>query len=335
MNSKLKNFIILPLLLGIIELSQAQDIVFSQFKQVASYYNPAYAGFEREVGAGMMVRNQWGNTRGNYFQTYIFGDAYLEEYKSGAGLDLSYQDANSGGNTTLSLAARYNYHLELNKKWTSAVGLSAGYTSIKMNPDKLIFADQLNTNTNSTATAENIGAIENRGYLDIGIGTVFYVEQKTEISLGIKHINFPSLKSLNDERTPIKPMISMYLKHRIKVAGSFYRPNSKKVYLSPSLLFLNQAQFSQIKLGTAVEVELVTFGMYYRTGLGKLDGIYSKNDALILMGGINTESFNMTYSYDMNISAQRLPTNSHELSLIYIKKSNKVKGMKRVKKRRR
>ena len=63
---------------------------------------------------------------------------------------------------------------------------------------------------------------------------MFYVQDKTELGLGIKHINFPKLSSLNGENTSVKPMINIYLKHRKLIAGSVYRPNSKKVYLVPS-----------------------------------------------------------------------------------------------------
>jgi len=317
-----------------LSVSYAQDIVFSQFEQVASYYNPAYAGFGRALGAGMSVRNQWGNTNGDYFYTYVFGDYFFDEYKSGGGLDFSYSDANSGASTNFTVGARYNYHLTLYKKWTTAIGLSASYASVKMITERFVFEDQLNPSGGTTATSENVGVIESRGYFDLGIGTVFYVEEQTEFSLGLKHINFPHLKSLHDEKTPIKPMVSLFVKHRIKVAGSFYRPDSRKVFMLPSLLFLKQAQFNQVKFGSAVEIELVQFGLYYRTGLGKLETQYTRGAAFVLMGGLKTESFNMTYSYDMDLSSERIPASSHEVSLIYIKKSNKLKGMRRVKKRR-
>ena len=332
--SILKQIFFTLIFIGLLSLLNGQDIVFSQFEQVASYYNPAYASFERDIGAGISVRNQWANTNGSYFHSYVFSDVYLKEYKSGVGLDLSYSDANSGGSSLLTIGGRYNYRLNLNRKWSSSIGLSASYASIKMNKDKLVFEDQLNSKGGLTSTSENADAVQNRGYLDLGIGSVFYIEGTTEISFGIKHINFPSLKSLNNNKTLIKPMLSIYAKHRMKVAGSFYRPNSKEVYMLPSLLFLNQNQFNQIKIGSAVEVELVQFGFYYRSGLGKLDGEYSKNDALVVMGGLNTESFNMTYSYDMNVSAERSSTSSHEISLIYIKKPNILKGLPKAKKRR-
>lgn len=323
------------LFMGVSHLSYTQDIVFSQFEQVASYYNPAYAGFEREFGAGLTVRNQWGNTNGSYLYSYVFGDMFLDQYKSGIGLDLSYSSANTGGNNVLTIGGRYNYHLTLNKKWTSSVGVSAAYSSVKMNDGGLTFEDELNPNGNSNATSENIAGIESRGYLDLGIGTVFYIEDQTELSVGVKHINFPSVKSLNDERTPIKPMVSVFLKHRVKVAGSFYRPNSKKVFVLPSLLLLKQAQYNQMRLGGAVEIELVQAGIFYRGWLGKLDGQYAKNDAIVLMAGLKTDSFNMTYTYDMNIAAQRIPTSTHEITVIYVKKSSNIGGKKQMKRRRR
>ena len=204
-----------------------------------------------------------------------------------------------------------------------------------MNSNNLTFEDQLNPNGSSTNTNENIAGIENRGYLDLGLGTVFYVKETTELSLGLKHINFPSVRSLNDEKTVIKPMVTVFMKHRIKVGGSFYRPNSKKVFVLPSLLLLKQAQYNQMRLGSVVEIELVQAGVFYRGWMGKLDGEYAKSDAIVLMAGLKTDSFNMTYSYDMNISPQRIPTSTHEISVVYIKRSSGVQGKNRFKKRRR
>lgn len=329
----IKGLTFIVVTLGLSLVTFAQDIVFSQFEQVATYYNPAYAGFDREIGGGINVRNQWGNTNGDYFYSYVFGDAFFEHQRSGVGIDLSYSSANSGAHTVVTTGARYNYHLELNKTWKSSVGLSASYASVQLNEGKLLFEDQI-INGNSVSTSENIQSIENRGYLDLGVGTVFYVQEKTELGLGIKHVNFPKLNSLNSEKTSVKPMINIYLKHRKLIAGSVYRPNSKKVYLVPSLFLVNQASFNQMKLGSAVEIELVQFGLYYRGWLGKLDGQYGRNDAMVLMAGLKTDSFNMTYTYDLNIAAQRIATSSHELSLIYVKKSYGPKALKPQKRKR-
>ncbi len=325
MKNKLKYFVLTFLLVITLRISKAQDIVFSQFDEVASYYNPAYAGFEREFGFGLLVRNQWGNTQGDYLYSYLYGDVFFEEYKSGAGLDVSYSNANSGANTLLTIGGRYNYHLTLNDKWKSAVGLSASYASVQLKNNSLTFEDQLQLDGGFSETAEQIEGVTRRGYLDLGIGTVCYIKEKTQVSLAFKHINFPKIRSLKSDKTAIKPLLSIYLKHKMKIAGSFYRPNSKKVYLLPSFSFLKQAQFNQIRIGSAVEVEKVQAGIYYRGGLGKVDGI-PKTDALILMAGLKTPLFNLSYSFDINLSAHRLPTSSHEISISFIKRPKKKKN---------
>ncbi|MDB4835227.1 PorP/SprF family type IX secretion system membrane protein [Cyclobacteriaceae bacterium] len=332
----MKNFITY-LFFGLMTVSVgvAQDTQYSQFFQSKNYYNPAFVGLNKSLGGSVLVRSQWANTDASSLHSFVTSEIQLENISSAMGISIYYDNTNSGTYNKLGFDLNYNYRKKLNNHWGLTSGVMLGYGSITAKSESYVFGDQIGQDGSIGSSMENGAPINNRGFFDMGLGLLLKHTEKTMISLGVRHINFPQLSTLTNDKVTIDPLISFYASHRWRVSGGFQRPNEKNMFLEPSLLWFNQRSFNQLRIGGKLEIEMVKIGLFYRGWPSKLNGEYLKTDAMIFMAELQSNSFAMSYSYDWVIAPNRVSANSHEIMLGYIlPEKNQTKSSSRRRGRR-
>lgn len=308
----------------------AQDGYFAQHDKAQQLFNPAYTSFNRDFGTNLLVRTQWGNTDGNSLKSFVFVDGKLKRLKSYIGLDVNHDLLNSGNTQKLELNLRYAYQHDLSRKTKIRAGVGLGYGNISHKGSSYVFGDQIGLDgVNSSSTQEDLGTLEQKSFFEMNIGTVLFTEKGFEFAIGARHINFPLLSKNETVTNRIKPFITTKIANKWQVAGSVYRPNSKIVYLIPSLVWMNQAQYNLIQLGADVLIEKVMLGVFFRGWPSKLESEYNRGSSLTLRAALNTETFQMGYAYDLVLSSNMTNANSHEISIGYYLSELKTNGPRR------
>ena len=98
-------------------------------------FNPAYAGFSRDLSVLATNRKQWAGFNGSPVTMTASGHIAIMQNKMGLGLSIL-QD-NIGINKTMELMASYAYHVDLNTSSRLSFGLQAGVVSYKSDFNEL------------------------------------------------------------------------------------------------------------------------------------------------------------------------------------------------------
>lgn len=309
MNVKSKIVIILisiTIFTGLSEKVLAQDPVFTQFYSNQLYLNPAFAGSRRCPRVAMNYRNEWPNLSGNFVTMAAAYDQKVESLYGGIGLLVMTDNAASGTLKTTRIAATYAYHQQVTRKFSLNFGAEAAYFQKSLDWNKLTFGDQIDPRrgfvyqTNDTprgGTASNI---------DISAGVIGYSDRYF-FGLAAHHLNEPNeslLKNADGANLPMR--ITAHGGAIIPLDGpATGRYSKSNDFISPNILFTQQANFQQLNMGLYVKKGNLTGGVWYRN-----------KDAFILSFGVESDYIKIGYSYDVTVSKLGMATaGSHEVSL--------------------
>ena len=311
----MKKWLYISLLMLIGVNMSAQDSQFTQFYAAPTYLNPAFAGTSVQNRIIANYRNQWPAIPGG-FQSYAFSyDHYAPQINSGFGLLATHEKAGSGALRATNIAVQYAYEIRIRRDVFFLPALQFGYSTRNINFSNLVFSDQLiRDNAETTLETANFEPVN---FLDVGTGFLLF---STKYWLGgsVHHLNqpneslFPQVVSLIDRK------YSLHGGYRFRLNGKFY--NRSKNYLVTAFNFKSQGTFSQLDLGAYVELNPMTFGIWYRglppsgNGFGDIN-----QDAVAVLVGFQSGSYKIGYSYDLTISTLSLgvSSGSHEISFIY------------------
>jgi type IX secretion system PorP/SprF family membrane protein len=116
-------------------ISEAQvDPLYAQYMNNPLLINPAYAGLNNNLNAGVSYRKQWAGFDGSPTTYNVNAHTSLLDNKMGVGL-IVLKD-NVGANSNTEVHATYAYRLDLDQKFLS-FGLQAGFISFKGNNSEL------------------------------------------------------------------------------------------------------------------------------------------------------------------------------------------------------
>ncbi len=93
--------------------SKAQDPEFTQIMGTPMYFNPAFAGFQQNLRAGLQFRDQWPSVSGSFVTIAASADMGLPKINSGVGLILMRDQAGDGQLATSTISGLYAYELKL------------------------------------------------------------------------------------------------------------------------------------------------------------------------------------------------------------------------------
>ena len=198
------------------------------------------------------------------------------------------------------------------------IGFQGGYVIKSFNIGEATFPDQFNSSTGQfdPAISNNETTLgEQLSYLDLNAGFIWSLKINrftSHIGAALYHFNEPKESFLNENnKLPIRQVFH--------AGGKAYV--SKKIFISPNLLYMSHAQATDILIGTNIGYDLkgkiksVFTGAYFREGVN-----FDETDAIVCVIGINFNNLDVGVSYDINVSS--LNEISHyrgglEISIIY------------------
>ncbi len=310
----------------------AQDAQFTQFYAAPLYHNPAFTGSAFAPRIVANYRNQWPSLNANYVTTATSVDTYVEKINSGLGF-MFLQDEQGGRLKSTELSGFYSYQVRMGERNFLRLGLQGTYANKGVDPNGLVFGDQLTNNGyNGNPTSDPVGDpnyynIRNSNLFDVGSGLLFY-NSKAFIGVAASHITEPKFDYLTTEARATLG-IEPRLKRKYTVNGGVNinlnhlitaTPNLEREFtVTPAFLYKKQGAFSQLDLGAYVTYTPLTFGLWYRgIPLKKVFTGFPNQDAIAALVGFRFDNFSIGYSYDLTISGLGASSGgSHEFSISY------------------
>lgn len=236
------------LLVGSVLHAQEEYIVnHSKFMQKT---NPSYFGFNSLNKTGVLYNQMKLNEFDKMDNKYVFGALSFSNLDFSLGVDInSFKIQNTG--LTINLAnLSYVYKLQFDNDLYFLPAVTVGFGSSSVNPENLVFEDQLDTATgfiNSESIDPLAPVISNVNYLDLGASFMLHSD-KFMAGLTLKHLNRPNT-SYNKEVPFEKPI-------QISVQGAYefdLNPYERRFLPRYSYLF---AYGSFTKFGDSVLIYL-------------------------------------------------------------------------------
>lgn len=324
MKVSLKYIVLLMLASAFYLSSFAQDIHYSQMYSTPLYVNPAFTGNHQcDYRAGVNYRQQaasftvpfttytaWGDTK--VTPSFLRNRGWI-----GLGANFYYDNAGNGDLTKVQgmFYTAYSQGFNADNSLYGSLGVGIGVTNRSVNKENLIYGDQWRDailGFDQTITSADITNMTTPSifYLDFNLGLLLhhYVNDKWLYEFGgsISHINRPREtffgQSGYNNRVGMK-----YIVH-----GSAQHILSEKLLLKPEAYFIAHEGIQETILGSnlvygAVDIRLVG-GLWYRWGRDIIPAL-----------GVEYSGFTLLFTYDINVSEQRLASNyegGFEFSLV-------------------
>jgi len=291
------------------ELSQAQDLHFSQWYNSPLTTNPANTGFipDADYRIGANYRSQYVNVLSVPYKTFsVWGDAQLLRDKldnawMGVGGVILRDAAGSGNLTSTKIYGSLAYHQELGSASLLTAGFNLGWANKSINPSQLKFPDQFNKATgffDAGIPSSVVFNTTNTNYLDVQVGMNYAYFPTDNIyingGLSIQHVNRPRETFFSNSTGFDDRLAARYIGF---FNGSF--KVSDDLIINPMGYYSNQAKASEFVAGGNLNYNLSGDGNYQLLG-----GIYYRSsDAVIPMLGFQVSSFKMTFTYDVTTSS--------------------------------
>ncbi|MBP9068259.1 MAG: PorP/SprF family type IX secretion system membrane protein [Bacteroidia bacterium] len=304
--------------LGMVSESFGQDAEFTQFNSVPQYINPAFAGagptIHRFAGA---YRNQWpGVERG--FSSYLASyDGSLVKYNAGAGLYFLQDQAGSSYLTNTQMGLNLAYAFDIDRNFKLRAGLQACFNQKKYQVSRLIFNDQLITN--SPTSLDGNGPASPMQFFDVGSGLL--LDSKLMwFGVSARHLNQPD-QSLLGKGSVLPMLISAHGGYRYEIVKP-EKPEDVSPHSVGGLLhYRHQGINDQLDIGVAYFFKMINFTVWYRGIPFKTYKDYSNSESIAFLLGFEPigKGFKVGYSYDYTISSlsSKTTAGAHELTLGY------------------
>lgn len=304
------------------QLSQAQDLHFSQFFNSPLTTNPANTGFipDGDYRLGVNFRDQWSSIMSIPYKTMsAFGDVQLmkSRYETGwlgAGAVILRDVAGSGNLTSTKLYGSLAYHQMIGYGSLVSLGFNVGYANKQINAANLKFPDQFDGKFFDNKLPTSVVLQRNNiGYLDmqVGMNYAYFPNDKVYLNTGfsVHHLNQPkeSFFESNDVSTKVARRYIGFLN------GSFMI--NDEWIVNPNAYFTTQAGASELVAGLNANYNLSGDGEYVLIG-----GLYYRHqEAVIPMVGLGYKDYVFSFTYDATISELKNYNNTRgafEFSLI-------------------
>jgi type IX secretion system PorP/SprF family membrane protein len=292
----------------------AQDPAFSQSYANPLYLSPSFTGFTNGSRVALSYRDQWPGIP-NSFRTYSFSfDHYLPQYKSGIGLLLMRDDRGAGMLVTQDAGLLYSYEIKINRTVYVRPGIQFKYSERKIDPSKIIFSDQLGDDGSLLPGA--VASFDKTSFrkMDAGASVMVYSDFFW-VGGTVDHL-IKSNIGFTDQETRVPIKMNFFGGYKIKYKEGYRHRDEQSVTISTG--YYRQGLFQQMDLGAYWYMNPLEIGLLYRGVPVLPSNVFSNNDALIMMLGLNFGPMRFAYSYDLTTSDLAGYSNgANEISFIY------------------
>ncbi len=296
----------------------AQDPQFSQFYAAPLYLNPAFAGSARCPRIAMNYRNQWPKLQKTFITYAASYDQHIEALSGGLGIIFMNDKAGEGTVNTTSVSGMYSYQLNISRDFSIRMGLEATWMQKKLDWDKLFFGDQIDPRYGFVYnTQEGRPDDLSKSFVDFSAGVLAY-SSKLYGGFAVNHITEPDEAFIVEGSSPLPMKITGHFGAMLPIGETkHYRYAASRdegTYISPNVLYQQQASFNQLNLGVYVLKSPIIGGLWFRGNFGK-DQFFT-GESFIALIGVQKGLFKFGYSYDVTVSklTNNASAGSHEIS---------------------
>lgn len=312
----MKRLILIFLVLATVQTDvvQAQDPEFSQFYANPIYLNPAFAGAARCPRLALNYRNQWPGLSRTFITYSASYDQHVDAIGGGVGLLIMNDKAGDGTLAKTDIAGMYSYQVNVSRNFTIRAALQATYVQEKVNWDKLTFGDEIDPRFGYIYETQEVRPDEGHSFVDFGGGLLLY-SNKVYGGVAVHHITEPDQAFIVEGSSPLPRKYTAHVGAMLPLKGAtIYQGKYEGTFLSPNILYQQQAAFNQLNLGMYIQKSPIVGGLWYR-GYFKGDKFIS-GDSFIALIGIQKDLFKFGYSYDVTVSrlSNNVTAGSHEIS---------------------
>lgn len=286
---------------GIYSGVQAQDPEFTQFYANPLYLNPAMAGSKNCPRVSLNYRNQWPNISGNFVTSSASYDQHVDGLGGGIGFLVLTDNAAQTLKTTRA-SFMYAYKIKVSRTFNINLGAQATYFQKSLDWNKLTFGDMIDPRRGFVYQTNDVQKGSSVSNVDFSAGILGYSD-KFYFGFAADHLTEPNESFIGDTEAGRLPM--KFTGHAGAMIPMDNGPRASKTFISPNILFRQQATFTQLNIGLYVKSGAMTYGVWYRN-----------KDAFIATVGIETDNFKIGYSYDVTLSRLGIASGgAHEVSL--------------------
>lgn len=289
--------------------AQAQDPHFSQFYANPLYTNPALAGTAVCPRFSLSYRNQWPGL--DAFKTFTASyDQHFDFLSGGIGAMIM-SDAQSDFYRTNTAALIYSLRLKLARDVFFNIAAQASLTNRSLDWDQLAFPDMIDPRYGFiyTTMAERPGDLSHT-YFDVAAGMVVYGENWF-VGASAANLLRPDDGFMSYNRIPIRFTANAGM--RFNLARDQRRTNAffGAPIISPNVIYSYQGNFQMINYGLYLDWSPFIVGAWFRQSI-----TFDNLDTLVLMFGVQHNSFKIGYSYDITVSKlSNVSGGAHEITL--------------------
>ena len=308
----------------------AQEVRFSQYNAAPVLLNPASPGTVANASLGLNYRiQQWGLLayKTGYFSAmlplYSGRDTYDELPVGGIGLgvlsDLA-GEQNELQTYQIDLAGAYNLRLNLPQTHYVTLGVQASYLQTNVNYGRLTWPSQI-TYRGFEGPAPAVDAYAARvAVLRFNAGLIWTFDPmrnpwkklsryRLHLGAAVSNLNEPDYSFLQDGSYAL-PLV-----YKLHGGGQFIL--NPRLSISPGFFVIAQESLVQYAGGAVLGIHLPTNTAATPTDFRLLVGSwYRHQDAVVLMVGASSSTFDTALSYDLSASRKRAGlTHQHTLEL--------------------
>lgn len=294
----------------------AQDPQLSQNLANPLLNSPAFAGLQDQNKVYLTHRNQWPNQSANYQYSAAALEVSLGKINSGLGLLFS-SDKQFSSLQTTALSLQYAYHANLNETTLLSMGIQGSGVFRSLDYSHLTYGDQLgsflvNGTLGNTFDPLATQFVSRTSYLDLSAG-ILLNDVDYWLGASVHHLNQPNQSLIRSSDDLIAPKYALM--------GGFSASLTEHSSLKPAVYVKNQGTFSQLDLGTYLQLDPIVLGIWYRgLPLNKQTAkSASSRESIIGLIGIQNNRYSFGYSYDFTVSGLGSGSGgAHELSFSYV-----------------
>lgn len=279
--------------------------------------NPAFTGLTTEQFSSYYL-SEWSKIPGSYFETGFMFSGQINTH--GYGMNLRYSQSGTASINEISVVPTYAYSLSINESLRASLGAGFGVHQFSLDPNQLVFADQLSLGNNLlTESGEDISNVQRFSQYSIPLGGLLFNEKWwTGLSYQL-YLNQESFFGSPDSDF-----------NRINISFGFREllKNSEdegSIILLPEFHALLSGVSTQIKLGSNLVFDQFKgqngkffSSLYYQylinTGIRRL----------FVSLGLQQERFTFAYSYGYSLSSIANLGGSHEFGISFALQENKT-----------